>query len=51
MLSKPRIVDEAYAQSQYLNNICNKKQNPSGSKQTNHEYSSKEGKMKWKGKE
>ena len=51
MLFKPRIVNETYVQEQYLENIGNKKGQPSGSKQKDHQVASKEGKKKWKGKE
>jgi hypothetical protein len=49
MLFKPRTVDEACVQAQYLENIGQKKGKPSGSKQKEHQEASKEGKKKWKG--
>jgi hypothetical protein len=49
MLFKPRIVDEACVQAQYLENIGQKKGQPSGLKQKEHQEASKEGKKKWKG--
>jgi hypothetical protein len=49
MLFKPRTVDEACVQAQYLENIGHKKGKPSGSKQKEHQEASKEGKKKWKG--
>jgi hypothetical protein len=49
MLFKPRTMDEACVQAQYLENIGQKKGNPSGSKKKEHQEASKEGKKKWKG--
>jgi hypothetical protein len=49
MLFKPRTVDEACVQAQYLENIGQKKGKPSGSKKKEHQEASKEGKKKWKG--
>jgi hypothetical protein len=51
MLFKPKTVDEACVQAQYLENIGHKKGQPSGSKQKEHQDASKEGKKKWKGKD
>jgi hypothetical protein len=50
MLFKPRKFNEVCVQAQYLENIENKKGNPNGSKHKDHQYSSKEGNEKWKGK-
>jgi hypothetical protein len=49
MLFKPRSVDEACVQAQYLENIGLKKGKSSGSKQKEQQDASKEGKKKWKG--
>jgi len=51
MLFKPRTIDEACVKEKYLENICHKKGQPDGSKQTDHQDASNEGKKKWKGKE
>jgi hypothetical protein len=48
ILFNPRIVNEACVHAQYLENIGQKKGNPSGSKQKEHQEASKEGKNKWK---
>jgi hypothetical protein len=51
MLFNPRIVEEAYVQAKYLENTGDKKGKPSCSKWKEHQYASKEGKKKWKGKD
>jgi hypothetical protein len=43
MLFKPRIVDEASVQAQYLEYMDKKKGQPSGSKQKDHQEASTEG--------
>jgi hypothetical protein len=48
MLFKPRTMDEACVQAQYLENIGHKKGQPSGSKQKEHQGASKMGRKKWK---
>ena len=48
MLFKPRTINEAYVQAQYIKNIRNKKGYPSGSKNKECEDASMEGKKKWK---
>jgi hypothetical protein len=48
ILFKIRTMDEACVHAQYLENIGQKKLEPSGSKKKEHRESSKEGK-KWKG--
>jgi hypothetical protein len=49
MIFKPRKVDEACVQAQYLENMGHKKRQPSSSKQKEHEEASKEGMKKWNG--
>jgi len=46
MLFKPKIVDEACVQAQYLDNIGLKRAQTSGSKQKEQQNASKEGKKK-----
>jgi hypothetical protein len=43
ILFKPRTIDEACVQAQYLENIGDKKGHPSGSKHKYHQDASKEG--------
>ena len=50
MLFKPNTTDEVYVQEQHLENIGHKKGQPSGSKQKENQYISREGK-KWKEKD
>jgi hypothetical protein len=49
MLFNTMKLDEACVQAQYLENIGQKKRQPSGSKQKENQKASKEGKKKWKG--
>ena len=49
MLFKPKLVDEACVQAQYLQNIGLKRVQSSGSKQKEQHEASKEGKNKQKG--
>jgi hypothetical protein len=49
MLFKPRTMDEACVQEQYLENLGHMKGKPRNSKQKEQQEASKEGKKKWKG--
>jgi hypothetical protein len=49
MFFKPRKVDEACVQEQYVENTGHTKGKPSGFKKKEHHEASKEGKKKWKG--
>jgi hypothetical protein len=51
MLSKPRIVDGAYVQAKYLENMDKKKGKLGNSKKKYHQDASKKGNKKWKGKD
>jgi hypothetical protein len=49
MLFKPRTMDEACVQAQYLENIGQKKGQTKWFEEKEHQEASKEGKKKWKG--